>query len=60
MELTLSPAERKLLVQMLERSLSDLRIEVRRTRAPSFRDPLQDEERVLIGLLERLRPPYED
>ncbi len=60
MELTLSPAERKLLVQILERSLSDLRIEVRRTRAPSFRDPLQDEERVLIGLLERLRPPYED
>jgi hypothetical protein len=60
MELTLSPNEQKLLVQLLERTLGDLRIEVRRTRAPSFRDPLQDEEKLLIGLLERLKPFHED
>ncbi len=60
MELSISPDEQRLLVQILERTLGDLRIEVRRTRAPSFRDPLQDEEKVVVGLLERLRPPFED
>jgi hypothetical protein len=55
MDLTLTPDERKLLLALLERALSDLRIEVRRTRAPSFRDSLQDEEKLLVGLLDRLR-----
>jgi hypothetical protein len=35
MELVLSPGERDLLLSILERALSDLRVEVRRTDAPT-------------------------
>jgi hypothetical protein len=55
MDITLTPAERKLLLSLLERALSDLRIEVRHTRTTAFRGSLHDEEKTLVGLLDRLR-----
>jgi len=57
MQLEFSPAERDLLIQLLERALSDTRVEVRRTTTPEFHDRLEAEERQLAGLLERLRGP---
>jgi hypothetical protein len=55
MDLTLKPDDRKLLLALLESALADLRVEVRHTRTSSYRAPLKDEEKLLIGLLDRLR-----
>jgi hypothetical protein len=55
MELDISPEERDLLVRLVERALSDTRVEVRRTTPPEFHDRLEAEERELASLLVRLR-----
>ena len=54
--LTLTSAERDYLVQLLERTLHDVRIEEHRTRTPSYREFVLEQESVLIGLLAKLAP----
>lgn len=55
MTFELSPQELALLVQMLERELSELPSEIRRTQTSSYRDELKDQEHVLRDLLARLK-----
>jgi hypothetical protein len=57
MRLDLSSEERDLLIRIVERALSDIRVEVRRTTTPEFHDRLQAEGMQLGGLLGRLRTP---
>jgi hypothetical protein len=53
-QLTLSTQERACLVQLLETALKERRIEEHRTRAPSYREHVIDEEKLISGLLARL------
>jgi hypothetical protein len=53
-QLVLNPEERELLVQVLERELSDRLIEEHRTRKPSYREYIQHDEAVLQGVLTKL------
>jgi len=55
MILELDGEDVKLLTQLLQRSVSDLRVEIRRTREPQLHDRLADEEERLKSLLERLQ-----
>ena len=55
MLLEITPAERDELLQVVESTLSEMRIEVRRTRTTGFRQRLKAEENVLEGLLDKLR-----
>jgi hypothetical protein len=55
MELQLSDTERQLVLRLTDEWLRDLRVEVRRTRTPDFHDKLLEEEKLLKGLIERLR-----
>jgi hypothetical protein len=57
MHIELSSEERELLVRLVERALSDTRVEIRRTATPDFHDRLLAEEQRLAGLLARLRVP---
>ena len=54
-QLGISPYERDLLVRLVERALSDTRVEVRGTTTPEFHDRLEAEEGELASLLVRLR-----
>ena len=53
--LSLTDEERDELVKVLNRYLSDTRVEVRRTRTPEYHEDLQHEEDVLRSLLDKLR-----
>ena len=53
--LSLTTEERDELVKVLDRYLSDTRVEVRRTRTPEYHADLQHEEDVLRALLAKLR-----
>jgi hypothetical protein len=55
MDLEVSDEDRDLLIRLVERTIGELRVEVRRTREPSFHDNLVAEEGRLKSLLERLR-----
>jgi hypothetical protein len=55
MQLDISSDDRDILIRLVERALSDTRVEVRRTTTPEFHDRLEAEERELAGLLVRLR-----
>ena len=55
MQLEISAEERDLLARILERDLSETRIEARRTSTRTYHDQLQHEEAMLRTLLERLR-----
>ncbi len=55
MQLQISAEERDLLTGLVERALSDTRVEVRRTTTPDYHDRLQAEEQQLVSLLARLR-----
>jgi hypothetical protein len=57
MQIELSSEERELLVRLVERALSDTRVEIRRTATPDFHDRLLAEEQHLASLLARLRVP---
>jgi hypothetical protein len=52
--LTLTGEERDYLVKMLEGTLKDTRIEEHRTRMPSYREFVLNEEQILEGLLKKL------
>jgi len=54
MQLQLDETERDLLLALLQRELGDLRVEVRRTETPDYRDDLKVHEDRLEDLLQRL------
>jgi hypothetical protein len=53
-QLTLTADERTYLVHVLESSLKNHRVEEHRTRAPSYREQILQEERILEQLLAKL------
>jgi hypothetical protein len=55
MTIDLNPQEQALLIQMLERELSELPSEIRRTRTSSYRDGLKEQEHALRDLHARLK-----
>lgn len=55
MKLELSQEDRELLVRILERTVGERRVEVRRTSAPAMHDELIREENRMKALLEQLR-----
>jgi hypothetical protein len=57
MQLTLSVEERDFLVQLLETALKNHRIEEHRTKKPSYREQILQEETVISELLTRLSQP---
>ena len=57
MQLTLSHEERECLVQMLQTALKEHRVEEHRTRAPSFREKILQEEKLLEQMLTKLGQP---
>jgi hypothetical protein len=56
-QLMLTAEERQYLVELLEVTLKDTRIEEHRTRTPSYRESVLHREDLLTGLLNKLRPP---
>jgi hypothetical protein len=54
MEFEIDAQERGLLVRLVEQALGDMRVEIRRTSTPEYRDRLQAEERILASVLRRL------
>jgi len=55
MQLELSAEERAILERIVERALSEMRVEVRRTSTPKYHDELQADEERVKALLERLK-----
>jgi hypothetical protein len=55
MQLELSEEERTILERIVERALSEMRVEVRRTSTPKYHDELQADEERVKTLLERLK-----
>jgi hypothetical protein len=55
--LTLADEERAYLVELLERTLKDARVEEHRTRAPTYREHVLKREDVIVGLLKKLGKP---
>ncbi len=54
-QISLTPVERDLLVEVLRDSLGDRRVEVRRTEfSAEFHDQLVQQEQVVRGLLEKI------
>jgi hypothetical protein len=54
MQLELSAEDRELLIRIVAEAIGEIRVEVRRTREPTFHDRLVAEEDRLKALLERL------
>ena len=57
MQVTLSAEERDYLIQVLETSLKNHRVEEHRTRAPTYREKILQEEKLLAQLLTKLGQP---
>lgn len=55
MQLELDGEDRELLIRVLERTIGETRVEVRRTSEPALHDQLVREEGRLKALLEQLR-----
>ena len=55
----LSEAEWDLVVELLERERAELPVEIRHTRTATVRDELRGREKMVDGLLGRLRKPLE-
>ena len=58
-QLTLTAEERDFLIAHLEHALKDIRIEEHRTRAPSYREHILQQEAQIISLLTKLGKPPE-
>lgn len=52
--LTITDSERTFLVALLEKTLKDRQVEEHRTRAPSYREHVLQEETVINDLLKKL------
>jgi hypothetical protein len=57
LQMTLSDEERQYLVELLEITLKDTRIEEHRTRTPLYRENVLRQEGLIEGLLNKLRQP---
>ena len=55
MDIVLSDAERDLTLRILEAAHSEMRVEVRRTSTPEYHDELERDEKLLEGIIERLK-----
>jgi hypothetical protein len=55
MNLELSADEASTLEEILESSLRELRVEVRRTETPAYHDELEQREKRVVEILDRLR-----
>lgn len=57
LDLPLTDEEREFLVDLLERSLKEARVEEHRTRTPSYREHVIHHERIMASLLSKLGNP---
>jgi hypothetical protein len=57
LQLTLTSDERDYLVNLLETTLKEARIEEHRTRAPSYREHVIEQENLVVSLLGKLGKP---
>lgn len=55
MQLEISAEERTALEGIVERALSEMRVEVRRTSTPKYHDDLVADEKCVAGLLEKIK-----
>jgi hypothetical protein len=55
MQLDLSPEERAVLERIVERALSELRVEIRRTSTPKYHDDMRADEERVQALLARIK-----
>ena len=53
-QLDLTAAERECLTTILQRALKETRIEEHRTRAPTYREHVVDQDRIITALLAKL------
>jgi hypothetical protein len=56
LQLTLTAEERKYLVDLLEVTLKETQVEEHRTRTPSYRQHVLQQEGLIVQLLNKLRP----
>jgi hypothetical protein len=54
LQVTLADEERQYLVDLLETTLKDKRVEEHRTRTPSYRTHVLEQEEVILRLLKKL------
>jgi hypothetical protein len=57
LRLTLTDEERQYLLDLLEVTLKETRIEEHRTRTPSYREHVVHHEELIVGLQNKLRQP---
>jgi hypothetical protein len=55
MQLELTSDEREALERIVERALSEMRVEVRRTTTPKYHDEMREDEERMRRLLERIK-----
>ena len=56
-QLILSTSEQECLVSLLEKALKETRVEEHRTRAPTYREHVVQQEELIVGLLRKLGQP---
>ena len=56
-QLSLSAEERNCLMSLLEKQLKETRVEEHRTRAPTYREHVVQQEEMIVGLLRKLGHP---
>jgi hypothetical protein len=54
MELKLNAAEQAFLLKVLDTTLREIRVEVRRTTTPEYHDNLEAEAKLIRGLIDRV------
>lgn len=57
--LILSPAERELIVQLLQQEHDDLPVEIHHCRVAAYRDELHRRQTMVQALLDRIQAPVE-
>jgi hypothetical protein len=55
LQIAITAEEREYLVDLLEGTLKDKRVEEHRTRAPSYRERVLEQENLIASLLSKLR-----
>jgi hypothetical protein len=57
LQVTLTAEERQCLVDLLDATLKEMRVEEHRTRTPSYREHILHREDVIVAVLNKLRQP---
>jgi hypothetical protein len=57
LQVTLTSEERDYLLELLNTTLKDMRVEEHRTRTPTYRQHVLHQEDIVQGLLKKLRAP---